>query len=119
MAARQPAAGRMETTPGVLPRFRAENLALCGVAAALEATSRSWVSRMELQWRRLLTDRLHGTYFADMVGGGCGVGRGAAVASGRRWQTCANLAVPPGTAPLTSITSIPPLPLHAGRRTTS
>jgi len=62
------------------PLLCAENLALCGVAAALEATSRSWVSRMELQWRRLLTDRLHGTYFADMVGGGCGVGRGAAVA---------------------------------------
>ena len=48
-------------------RNLAENLALCGVAAALEATSRSWVARMELQWRRLLTDRLHGAYFADMV----------------------------------------------------
>ncbi|EFN58353.1 hypothetical protein CHLNCDRAFT_142419 [Chlorella variabilis] len=48
-------------------RNLAENLALCGVAAALEATNRSWVSHMELQWRRLLTDRLHGTYFADMT----------------------------------------------------
>lgn len=40
---------------------------LCGVAAGLEATSRSWVSYMELQWRRLLTEKLHGTYFANMV----------------------------------------------------
>lgn len=48
---------------------------LCGVAAALEATSKSWVSYMELQWRRMLTGRLHGAYFSDMVrmggGGGC------------------------------------------------
>ena len=44
-----------------------ENLVLCGVAAGLEATSRSWVSYMELQWRRLLTEKLHGTYFANMV----------------------------------------------------
>ena len=51
------------------PWLRAENLVLCGGAAALEATSRSWVSAMELQWRRLLTDRLHNSYFADMVGG--------------------------------------------------
>lgn len=44
-----------------------ENIALCAVAAGLEATTRSWVKYMELQWRRLLTSRLHGAYFDDMV----------------------------------------------------
>ena len=48
-------------------RNLAENVALCGVAAALEAASRSLVSYTEVQWRRALTDRLHGTYFSDMV----------------------------------------------------
>ncbi|KAL4445411.1 hypothetical protein ABPG77_011236 [Micractinium sp. CCAP 211/92] len=48
-------------------RNLSENLVLCGVAAALEATSRSWVSYMELGWRRFLTARLHGAYFADMT----------------------------------------------------
>ena len=44
-----------------------ENVALCAVAAGLEATTRSWVSYMELQWRRLLTSRLHTAYFDEMV----------------------------------------------------
>ncbi|PSC69745.1 ABC transporter D family member 1 [Micractinium conductrix] len=48
-------------------RNLAENLVLCGAAAALEATSCSWVQLMELQWRRLLTGRLHSAYFADMT----------------------------------------------------
>ena len=54
----------------------AENVVLCGVAAALEATARSWVAAVELQWRRALTQRLHAAYFGDMVRavcGGCGV----------------------------------------------
>ena len=65
-----------QTTDVIPHSCLTENLALCGVAAALEATSRSWVSRMELQWRRLLTDRLHGSYFSDMVGA-AGMGGGA------------------------------------------
>jgi len=44
-----------------------ENVALCAVAAGMEATSRSWVSFIELQWRRLLTKRLHDSYFDAMV----------------------------------------------------
>lgn len=44
-----------------------ENILLCGLAAGLEATSKSWVSYMELQWRRLLTSNLHSLYFDDMV----------------------------------------------------
>jgi ABC-type uncharacterized transport system fused permease/ATPase subunit len=44
-----------------------ENVALCALAAGLEATTRSWVSLMDLQWRRLLTARLHGAYFDDMT----------------------------------------------------
>lgn len=44
-----------------------ENILLCGLAAGLEATSKSWVSYMELQWRRLLTSRLHSMYFDDMT----------------------------------------------------
>ena len=44
-----------------------ENVALCAVAAGLEATTRSWVSYIELQWRRILTNRLHSAYFDDMV----------------------------------------------------
>lgn len=44
-----------------------ENVLLCGVAAAIESTSRSWVSYMELQWRRLLTSRIHSKYFTDMT----------------------------------------------------
>lgn len=49
-------------------RNLAENIALCAVAAGLEATTRSWVGYLELQWRRLLTSRLHQAYFDDMVG---------------------------------------------------
>lgn len=45
----------------------AENIVLCAVASGLESTSKSWVSYMELQWRRLLTGRLHNAYFDDMV----------------------------------------------------
>ncbi|RMZ56621.1 hypothetical protein APUTEX25_002710 [Auxenochlorella protothecoides] len=48
-------------------RNLAENVALCALAAGLESTSRSWVSRLELQWRRLLTQRVHAAYFDDMV----------------------------------------------------
>lgn len=44
-----------------------ENVALCAASSALEATTRSWVSFMELQWRRLLTKRLHQAYFNDMM----------------------------------------------------
>ncbi len=44
-----------------------ENIALCALTAALESTSRSWVAYMDLQWRRLLTARLHKAYFRDMV----------------------------------------------------
>ncbi|GAB4822712.1 hypothetical protein N2152v2_009758 [Parachlorella kessleri] len=48
-------------------RNLAENILLCAVAAGLESTSRSWVSYMDLQWRRLLTARMHKAYFTDMT----------------------------------------------------
>jgi ABC-type uncharacterized transport system fused permease/ATPase subunit len=48
-------------------RNLAENIALCAVASGLEATTRSWVGYLELQWRRLLTSRLHQAYFDDMT----------------------------------------------------
>ena len=51
-------------------RNLAENILLCAVAAGLESTSRSWVSYMDLQWRRLLTARIHKAYFMDMVSSG-------------------------------------------------
>jgi ABC-type uncharacterized transport system fused permease/ATPase subunit len=44
-----------------------ENIALCAVASGLEATTRSWVGYLELQWRRMLTTRLHKAYFDDMT----------------------------------------------------
>lgn len=44
-----------------------ENIILCALAAGLEATTRSWVSYMELHWRRLLTSRLHSAYFDRMT----------------------------------------------------
>ncbi len=44
-----------------------ENIALCAVASGLEATTRSWVGYLELQWRKLLTSRLHKAYFDDMT----------------------------------------------------
>ena len=44
-----------------------ENIVLCAVAAGLEATTRSWVSYIELQWRRMLTSRLHSAYFDRMT----------------------------------------------------
>jgi hypothetical protein len=52
-------------------RNLAENVALCGLAAGIEATSRSWVAYMELQWRRAVTQRLHGAYFSDMASAVC------------------------------------------------
>ena len=36
-----------------------ENVALALLAAGLESTSRSWVSFLELTWRRALTARIH------------------------------------------------------------
>ena len=48
-------------------RDLAENVLLCAAAAGLESTFKSWVSRMELQWRRHLTDRIHKRYFDNMV----------------------------------------------------
>lgn len=44
-----------------------ENILLCGVAAGLEATTRSWISMMDLQWRKMLTSRFHSSYFTNMV----------------------------------------------------
>lgn len=48
-------------------RNMVENIILCGLMSVLEATTRSWVSYMELQWRQLLTKRLHAAYFNDMT----------------------------------------------------
>lgn len=44
-----------------------ENVMLCALAGALEASARSAVSYLELQWRRMLTRRLHADYFEDMA----------------------------------------------------
>lgn len=44
-----------------------ENVLLCGVAAALEASAKRWISKIELIWRDQLTDTLHEKYFNDMM----------------------------------------------------
>ncbi len=44
-----------------------ENILLCGVAAAMEASAKKWVSKIELVWRNELTRKLHDTYFKDMM----------------------------------------------------
>lgn len=44
----------------------AENVMLCGVAAGLEATMKSWMSLIELTWRGELTEKLQKRYFENM-----------------------------------------------------
>ena len=44
-----------------------ENIVLCAVAGGLEATAKSWVSAIELQWRGQLTSSLQHKYFRDMM----------------------------------------------------
>ena len=51
---------------------------------------------MELQWRRLLTGRLHSAYFADMVG--VKGGRGPAGMGNRQLHSTVDVAVGAGVA---------------------
>jgi hypothetical protein len=48
-------------------RNLSENLALCLVASAIEATSKHCLARIEQQWQRRLTERIHADYFENMV----------------------------------------------------
>ncbi len=53
-----------------------ENLALCLAASTIEATSKHFLARLEQQWQRRLTERIHVNYFDNMVscpqlGGAC------------------------------------------------
>jgi ABC-type uncharacterized transport system fused permease/ATPase subunit len=44
-----------------------ENVLLCLVASAIEATSKRFLAQMELAWRASLTRRIHKGYFENMV----------------------------------------------------
>jgi len=44
-----------------------ENVALCGLAAVLEATIKAAVSNIELSWRTHLTSDIHEQYFGNMM----------------------------------------------------
>ena len=44
-----------------------ENLALCLAASTIEATSKHCLARLEQQWQRRLTERIHHNYFENMV----------------------------------------------------
>lgn len=44
-----------------------ENVVLCLVAAAIEATSKRVLETVKLDWRKKLTDNIHKLYFANMV----------------------------------------------------
>ena len=44
-----------------------ENVALCFVASAIEATSRRCLTLIDLQWQKTLTARIHKHYFQNMV----------------------------------------------------
>lgn len=45
-----------------------ENVSLCVLAAAVDATSKRVLETVVLDWRRHLTDRIHKLYFDNMVG---------------------------------------------------
>jgi ABC-type uncharacterized transport system fused permease/ATPase subunit len=48
-------------------RLILENVAICVVTSGVEATSRHILSRLDIQWRGLLTRRIQKKYFANMV----------------------------------------------------
>jgi hypothetical protein len=45
-----------------------ENVLLCLAAAGVESTANRFLERLKLTWRDVLTQRVHATYFAQMVG---------------------------------------------------
>ncbi len=45
-----------------------ENVLLCLVASGIESSARRWLTTLELQWRDVLTHRIHKNYFLNMVG---------------------------------------------------
>ena len=44
-----------------------ENVLLCLVAASVEATSKRILETVVLDWRKVLTKRIHNLYFENMV----------------------------------------------------
>lgn len=48
-------------------RLLLENVAICLVTSTVESTSRHLLSRLDIQWRGLLTRRIQDKYFANMV----------------------------------------------------
>ena len=44
-----------------------ENVLLCLVASSIESSARRWLTTLELQWRDVLTERIHKNYFLNMV----------------------------------------------------